>query len=204
MNPLGISEAEFNALAERRRSEQFLAACRYPGGWLDRAMLHKRGADILFEKAYTASQRNLSRLLATTKDKSAVQSASRKLEGQELEDFHDERLLGEYLLLIGYALECVLKGYLLAIIPELVVDEKRLDKLVANHDLIQLCHDCAIDLSTEEERLLKLITRHILWGKYTAPWTVKDMPGWIHPDDQEEKSLAVNNPYLRTPSPGSC
>jgi hypothetical protein len=92
-------------------------------------------------------------------------STSKRLEGQELEDFHDQRLLAEYLLLVGYGLECLLKGYLLAVIPELVIDERRIDKLVANHDLPQLCHDCAISLSADEERLLKLITRNIVWGK---------------------------------------
>lgn len=122
-------------------------------------------------------------------------STSKRLEGQELEDFYDQRLLAEYLLLVGYGLECLLKGYLLAVIPELVIDEKKIDKLVANHDLPKLCHDCAISLSADEERLLKLITRNIVWGKYAAPLSVRDMPSWVHPHDQEEKSLAVSNPF---------
>jgi len=195
VNPLGIPDDEFEALVARRRSAQFLAACRLPGIWLDRAQLHKRAADILYDIAYEAWERDLARSLAEMKGQQKSGSTSKRLEGQELEDFHDQRLLAEYLLLVGYGLECLLKGYLLAVIPELVIDEKRIDKLVANHDLPQLCHDCAISLSADEERLLKLITRNIVWGKYTAPLSVRDMPSWVHPDDQEKKSLAVSNPF---------
>jgi hypothetical protein len=194
MKPSVISDSEWKNLAETRRSEQFLAACRLPGIWLHRAAIHKRGADALYEIAYTAAQRDLARLLADS-DRKTTGSTSRTLEGPELEDFNDRQLLGEYFLLIGYGLECLLKGYLLAIIPELVVDERRLDKLVATHDLAQLCYECGIQLAVEEERLLKLITRHIVWGKYTAPLHVRDMPSWIAQEDQEEKSLAVSNPF---------
>jgi hypothetical protein len=195
VNTLGLPPDEFDALVSQRRSEQFLAACRLPGMWLDRAFLHKRGADLLYERAYAAWQRNFARDLAESRQQPANQSTSRSLEGEELDDFNDQRLLAEYLLLIGYAIECLLKGYLLAAVPELVVDEKRIDRLVAVHDLPQLCHECSIVLELEETRLLKLVTRHITWGKYTAPLTVRDMPSWIHPNDQEEKSLAVSNPF---------
>jgi hypothetical protein len=169
VNPLGIPDDEFEALVAQRRSEQFLAACRLPGIWLDRARLHKRAADILYEIAYEAWERDFARTLAEMKGQQESGSTSKRFEGQELEDFYDQRLLAEYLLLVGYGLECLLKGYLLTVIPELVIDEKRIDRLVANHDLPQLCHDCAISISADEERLLKLITRNIVWGKYTAP-----------------------------------
>jgi len=193
--PPGISPHAFEALIERRRSEQFLAACRLPGMWLRRAQQHMRAADILYEIAHSASQRNMARILDEPNHKGHSHGVARTLVGEELEDVHDENLLSEYLLLVGYALECVLKGYLLAIIPELVIDERRIDRLVANHDLCQLCHECAIRLSSDETRLLKLITRHIVWGKYTAPLIRSDMPSWIDPEDQEEKSLAVSNPF---------
>jgi hypothetical protein len=170
MKPSVISDSEWKNLAETRRSEQFLAACRLPGIWLHRAAIHKRGADALYEIAYTAAQRDLARLLADS-DRKTTGSTSRTLEGPELEDFNDRQLLGEYFLLIGYGLECLLKGYLLAIIPELVVDERRLDKLVATHDLAQLCYECGIQLAVEEERLLKLITRHIVWANTLRHYT---------------------------------
>lgn len=62
---------------------------------------------------------------------------------------------------------------------------------MAIHDLPQLCHDCSIDVDAEELRLLKLMTRHIIWGKYTAPVKVQQMPSGVYPSDQEKKSLAV-------------
>lgn len=195
VDTLGLPPDEFAALVSEHRSEQFLAACRLPGMWLDRALLHKRAADLLYERAYAAWTRNFERSLAESREVTGNRSTSRRLEGEELQDFHDQRLLSEYLLLMGYGLECLLKGYLLAELPELVVDEKRIDKLVAVHDLIQLCHDSALRVQPEERQLLKLMSRHIIWGKYTAPISVRDMPSWVHPDDQEEKSLAVSNPF---------
>ena len=195
VDTLGLPPHEFDALVTDRRSEQFLAACRLPGMWLDRALLHKRAADLLYERAYVAWTRNFERSLAETRESTANRSASMRLEGEELEDFHDQRLLAEYLLLMGYGLECLLKGYLLAVLPELVVDEKRIDKIVAVHDLIQLCHESALRLQAEERQLLSLMSRHIIWSKYTAPLAVRDMPSWVHPDDQEAKSLALSNPF---------
>jgi hypothetical protein len=79
--------------------------------------------------------------------------------------------------------------------PELLIDEQRLRRSVAIHDLPQLCHDCSIDVDAEELRLLKLMTRHIIWGKYTAPVKVQQMRSGVHPSDQEEKSLAVGNAF---------
>ena len=186
----GISDAELKALAEKKRHEDFLAMCRTPGAWLDRAMLHKRGADILYELAYKANARDVDRMLQTSAE---LGSTSRILAGDELEDFHDRRLLSEYLLLIGYALECLLKGYLLAILPELV--ETKLDRIVTTHDLVALCQDAGLAVSTEERDLLKLVSRHIVWGKYVAPMKVHDMPSWILPGDQDEKSLAISNAF---------
>ncbi len=187
-HPPGISAEEWKALADQHRTEQFLAACRLPGMWRYRAIQHKRGADILYEVAYSANQRNMAR-------RREEPDGSKMLEGEELHDFLDQSLIGEYLLLGGYALECVLKGYLLALIPELVIDDKRLDKLVVTHNLSQLCHECAIVLSAEESSLLKLMSRYIIWGKYTAPLSVDNMPSWITYEDQEEKSLAVTNAF---------
>lgn len=192
---LGLPPDEFDALVTDRRAKQFLAACRLPGMWLDRALLHKRAADLLYERAYAAWTRDFERNKAERRELPASRSTSRRLQGDELEDFHDQRLLAEYLLLMGYGIECLLKGYLLAILPELVLNERKIDKLVAVHDLVQLCHESALQLQPEERQFLKLMSRHIIWGKYTAPLTVMDMPSWVHPDDQEEKSLAVSNPF---------
>ncbi|MGB5135913.1 MAG: hypothetical protein WBN89_12140 [Prochlorococcaceae cyanobacterium] len=126
----------------------------------------------------------------------SLKEPSGPLTGDELEDMLDQQFIAEYLLLVGYAIECLLKGFLLSSKPELAIDGQRLGKSVAIHDLPQICHDCSIDVDAEELRLLKLMTRHIAWGKYTAPVKVQHMPSWVHPNDQEEKSLAVGNAFV--------
>lgn len=179
---------------EERRKFAFLAACQWPLSWLIPARRHKRAADILYEIAYDAYVRDTARFLAAAKVAFAQpsDSVSRIVEGQELIDNYDMELLQDYLLLAGYALECVFKGCLLAMLPELVNDEQRLDKVVTTHNLGQLCHDCAIPLSSEEQDLLDLTTRHIVWGKYTAPRDLRDMPSPVDTEDKRTKSLSIN------------
>jgi hypothetical protein len=194
MNPLGISDDLFKTLTEQRRTKHFLAACRRPEMWQRRALLHKRAADIIYDIGFTAWERDMAKLQKELANRVSGVCTSRILEGQELEDFEDQLMLGEYLILIGYGIECMLKGYLLAIIPDLASDE-RLDKLIAVHNIPQLCHECGISLSLDEERLMRVVTRNIEWGKYTAPLKKKDMPSWTAPEDQEEKSFAILNPF---------
>lgn len=178
---------------EESRKEAFLAACRWPLSWARPARRHKRAADALFEIAYTAYARDNVRWLA---DGSPFGTqGSRTKEGQELADHYDMELLGDYYLLAGYALECVLKGCLMAIEPQLVINDCKLDELVATHKLLQLCHDCAIHLSSEEQKLLELINQHIVWRKYAGPRSLKDMPSPVDPDDQNSQSLNIPNPF---------
>ena len=181
------------AFIEERRKFAFLAACRWPLSWLIQARRHKMAADILYEIAYDAYERDMTRSLAEFKDGLPGGSVSKTLEGQELIDNLKMDLLEDYLLLAGYALECVLKGCLLVMLPELVNDEKRLDKVIVTHDLCQLCHDCALLLSPEERELLDVITRYIVWGKYPGPLKLEDMPSWVDPEDQKTKSLSIGN-----------
>ena len=183
------------AFVEERRKFAFLAACRWPISWLIPASRHKRGADILYEIAHEANERELSQFLARAKDGRLDGSMSKTLEGQELIDYLNTELIGDYFLLAGYAIECVLKGYLLALRPELVNDEERLDKLILTHDLCKLCHECAIVLSQEEQDLLNLITHHIVWGKYAAPKKVDDMPSWVDPEGDKKKSFSIGDPF---------
>jgi hypothetical protein len=191
---LGIPEEKWKALAEQRRSENFFHACRTPGRWLHRAAMHKYAADILYRIGFEASERSIARMLAEIRS-GGPKSGARTLEGQELQDHIDQDLLQEYLLLAGYALECLTKGYLLAVLPELV-DEKRIDRTITTHDLPGLFHECGVQVTDSELELLKLMTRHIVWGKYTAPLYLRDMPSWIAPEDQAEKSLCISNPFI--------
>jgi len=191
---LGIPEEKWRALAEQRRRENFFHACRTPARWLRRASTHKYAADILYEVGFEASERDLTRLRAELRS-GGPKPGARTLNGQELQDYLDQDLIGEYLLLSGYALECLTKGYVLALLPELV-DGKRIDNIVTTHDLTALFHECGVQATDSEIELLKLMTRHIIWGKYTAPLYLKDMPSGIAPEDQAEKSLCISNPFV--------
>ena len=196
MHPFGLSEQDFEDFVGQNRAQQFIWSCRLPGMWLNRALLHKRAADYLYERGHAAWERDMSRLMAEVREHESLKKSSGPLIGDELEDVLDQQLIAEHLLLMGYAIECLLKGFLLSSKPELVIDEQRLGRSVAIHDLPQLCQDCAIDVDDEELRLLKLMTRHIIWGKYPTPLKMQQMPSGVHPSEQEQKSLAVGNAFV--------
>jgi len=187
----GTPEQE-RAFVEERRKFAFLAASQWPLSWIMPARRHKRAADALYEIAHNAYERDRERLLAKIKAGSLHRSGSRTLEGQELEDFYDGELLSDYFILTGYALECIFKGYLLGILPDLVKDEKRLDKTITTHDLVQLCHDCGMSISTEEQEVLEFMTLQVVWRKYAGPLRVKDMPSPVDTDDPNTKSLSMH------------
>lgn len=189
------NSATLKVLAEVRRTEQFLFAARNGALWMDRAHLHLRAANVIYEVAHAAHEREFAQL-ARGAANSRGEPTSHILVGQELEDAYDARLLGEYFLLCGYGLECLFKGCLLAMLPELVVDDRRLDNIVKTHDLAQFAHDCAVSLSEGERSLLRLMTRHIVWGKYPVPLGVEQMPSGMDSRDFDAKSLAVANPFL--------
>jgi hypothetical protein len=86
---------------EERRKSAFLAACRWPLSWLRPARRHKRAADILYEIAHDAYERDMARWLTEVKDGLPGGGISRTLEGQELIDHYNIELLEEYLLLAG-------------------------------------------------------------------------------------------------------
>lgn len=177
------------AFIEERRKSAFVDACKSPFRWLYSARHHKRAADILYEIAYTAHQREMARMVKEmeriraemAKQGLSSPSESRTLEGEELSDSLDSELLGDYLLLAGYALECVLKACLLAMRPELVKDDKKLDNLVLTHNLAKLCDNCAIVVSPQERYLLDIMTWHSDWGRYLVPKDLKDMPSPVDP-----------------------
>lgn len=175
---------------EERRKSAFLATSRSPSRWLRDADRHKRAADILYEVAYASHEREMARAreemtrIRAEMDKQGLSSwsESRTLEGEELRDSLDSELLSEYLLLSGYALECIMKGYLLAKRPELVKDGKKLDRAVTTHNLAGLCRSCGIALSPLERQLIDIIAWYVDWRKYPVPKNLKDMPSPVEPN----------------------
>jgi len=63
MNPFGLSEENFDDFVSKHRTQQFIWACRLPGIWLNRALLHRRAADYLYERGHSAWEREMSRRL---------------------------------------------------------------------------------------------------------------------------------------------
>lgn len=103
---------------------------------------------------------------------------SKTLEGEELQDSLDFELLSEYFLLIGYGLECILKGCLLTKWPKLVNNDGKLDKMVTNHNLRQLFADNKIKLSPLEQQITEIITWYVKWRKYPVPKDLNQIP-WL-------------------------
>jgi hypothetical protein len=155
--PRGLSQEDWKFLGEKLKKEDFIASSRYPLRWIIAARGHKRAADILYQIASKAIER-------------------RTLEGKELEYWLDAELLPDYFLLAGYALECILKGFLLATHPEYVKNEETLAKSILTHDLADLCKLCTIPVPPEKSKYLDYLTKHLYWGKYPVPTKLENMP----------------------------
>ena len=190
MNPFftGVTPAQAEEFIEENRRKAFLIACRSPSLWGSRADLHRRAANRIYDLASNAHEREMKRWV--TEDHL---SGARELQGEELEDARESALFAEYPLLIGYALECALKGILLMSRPDLVVDDSRLHTLVLTHDLVRLAREIKIDTTYEEQQALRVITEYVVWGKYPVPKELADMPSPVDPDDKA--SMRMRFPY---------
>lgn len=175
---------------EERRRFAFSTSSKSLSRWVRTAERHKRAADIVYEVAHAAHERELARtrediaVMRAKKDKQGLScwNGSRTLQGEELRDFLDSELLSEYLLLSGYALECILKGCLLTKSPELIKGGEKLDKKVANHKLEQLFIDCGLSLSPLEQQVISIIVSHVEWRKYPVPERLWKMPSPVESD----------------------
>jgi hypothetical protein len=188
--PKSINPKQWQACIDRWRRERFLAGAQWALMWEMSADRHKRSADVLFSVSLAAFKRDFARTVAeeVRPDK---QPTSRTLCGEELADHLDVGMIRDYFLLIGYAIENLLKGYLLTLKPELVREENKLDRLVKTHDLVKLRSDCGVTTSPEEHELLQHLTRYIVWEcKYPVPLQRSDMP--VH-----EESNTIFDPLRR-------
>lgn len=180
-----MTEDEEREFIESRRRFQYLAASTWPVSWLFTAERHKRAADVLYEVAFAASERDWERL------RSRVPHSGPMTE-EQLRDTLDEQLLLDYLLLAGHALENCFKGILVCRNPQLV-EGGSLDKYVRGHRVRDLADKCAIPLSQDEREVLHLMEHQIEWGKYPAPIEMKNMPSFADPD---EKQLTCHNAFV--------
>jgi len=87
----------------------------------------------------------------------------------------DGALISVYYMLMGYAIENLLKGILMIQHPEYFKPEAKLVD-IQDHDLTRLCNKCNIVITQDEANLLNKLKNYILWqGKYPIPLKLDDM-----------------------------
>ena len=62
---------------------------------MNRALLHKRAADFLYERGFAASERDLARVISDFRKLGRFSQASGPLSGGKLEDMLDQLLIAE-------------------------------------------------------------------------------------------------------------
>src|SRR4051812_4109191 len=121
MDPLEkmLGTKDYRALIERWRGQRFVLGAQARVSWSYKARVHKRAADVLFQVAVAANRRHIERVVAEPPGKPG-ESTSRPMTVAEYSDMIDTGLIAESLLFSGFAIENLLKGYLLATRPELL------------------------------------------------------------------------------------
>ncbi|MCH8295797.1 hypothetical protein IH992_32360 [Candidatus Poribacteria bacterium] len=154
------------------KARQFEMKAKWPISWKGMSSDLKHAADRLYDLHQEAHQRIIERILEELKERKRgkkSEASRRVLEGKELEDHLDARLFIPYFLLIGYAIENLLKANLMVQHPEYFKPNAKMVD-IRSHNLVSLCKRCNISIDTEETNLLEKLTRYIEWeGKYPIP-----------------------------------
>lgn len=78
-----------------------------------------------------------------------------------------EQYISPYYMLIGYTLETLLKGIIVAKGHNCIVNSKFVGFGVNGHDLIALANKAEVSFDNEQSKILKLLTEHTTWaGRY--------------------------------------
>jgi len=158
---------------EQIKARQYELGAKLPISWKGVSDNLKHAADILFDHYHDANKRIIQRML--NKSAHDKKHGPRTLEGKELEDHRDSQMIGVYFLLIGYAIESLLKGNLLVQHPEYFNPDEKMTA-IKTHKLTELCERCNISLMEEEIVLLNKLTRYVEWqSKYPIPLESDEM-----------------------------
>lgn len=161
-----MTTEEWDDINEHMKSQQFVWGITLPISWKATADMLKHAADHLYDLYYEASERQKERTI------SRVKSGKKNQHTKDNEkDAWDSSLIRVYFMLVGYAIENLLKAAITIQNPDLVkkADEFKLDKL-KSHDLVRLCNMCDLELTDNETKLLQRLTDYIIWmGKYPVP-----------------------------------
>jgi hypothetical protein len=115
---------------------------------------------------------------------------------EEEDEYYDMKLIDDYFLLIGYAIECLAKGVLLREKPELLKDDKELKGNARTHRLVAICDEIKLSLNKVEKKYLNTLERIMTWGRYELPREAKNLPSPISITEQERMGIRFgNNPF---------
>lgn len=165
------SEIDWDEIHERSIKKAFETKAREPWVWETQAFTLKRASEIVHGYAVIANSRNTQRLLDKLADPPAPGSSTgRYLTDVEMADHLDASLSYSAEMLLGLALENLLKGILLRQNPNLLTEEGELK--TKSHNLYDLWKRAGLDLDEDRTALLQMLTKSVEWsGKYFVPLT---------------------------------
>jgi len=171
-----IEGKEWDEINEKMRPLLFKYGFLSPSSWKRRANRLKYAADCLFGLYFEAVTRFLARFTKEAEEGTGPIASWHTATEEELgKEVTDISLITEYCLLMGYALENLLKGILMDEHPEYFKPDAKI-KDISSHNLVSLCKRCSLQITADEEELLKKLTDHILWvGKYPVPLELSGM-----------------------------
>jgi hypothetical protein len=181
---------------EDQKREMYVRLWRLPGAWADAANRHWLCAEALYEKAIVAHDRWQKYIRQKMEERAAakITSGTRDLTPEEhLLLVEELGYIDEFFLLIGYAVECGLKGCRVAANPSLISDEMKADSSIRSHDLNAHCAGCGITVSDDERKLLEVLTYQIKHGKYPAPTKPIEVPDIRDLFGQREIALGLTS-----------
>lgn len=171
-----IEGKEWDDLNESIKPLMFKYGFLDPSSWKRKAARLKYAADRLFDLYDKSRTRFLERFTEEAESgKGPVEAWHAAPESELGKEIADIGLLTEYCVLMGYAIENLLKGILMGAHPEYFKPDAKITD-VRSHNLISLCKRCSLPFTSDEEDLLKRLTEHIEWvGKYPVPLEVSMM-----------------------------
>ena len=162
-------------------AEQFQCAILWPQGWRRQARLLILAASKLLLDYADAFERTRKRDDEDTERCFRGEKVpGRIMKGQELEDFENCLSLPIGLLLVGYAIENLLKGIIFSQSPELLSENLELDRRFTRHELDRLYLAAGFvnhleEIDSETRKLLDGLTQIIIWqGRYQFPLKFED------------------------------
>ncbi|MGH7514144.1 MAG: hypothetical protein ACREOQ_14615 [Gemmatimonadales bacterium] len=125
-------------------------------------------ADLSYER-YLAADR-LERSLAHRDAAGMPRVVERPLSSSEVELLRDGNLGPVAIMLLGFGLENLSKGLLIAGSPTLVSGDRGIDQQLKSHRFEELVAACDHISHDDERRALQFISQHVIWaGRYPIP-----------------------------------